>query len=49
MSVQLMRAEIAEAVDLIRAKTTLRPEIGLILGSGLSSLAEDLSGAISVP
>jgi len=41
------RAESAAAF--IRSKTTLRPKIGLVLGSGLGSFADDLSEAVRVP
>jgi purine-nucleoside phosphorylase len=34
-----------ETVDAIRSRTRYRPTIGLVLGSGLSSLADDMDGA----
>ena len=37
------------AAQLIRARTPLRPEIGLILGSGLGAFADSLSDATRVP
>src|SRR6202049_8133 len=41
------RAESAAAF--ILSKTTLRPKIGLVLGSGLGSFADDLSDAVRIP
>jgi len=41
------RAESAAAF--ILSKTTLRPKIGLVLGSGLGSFADDLSEAVRIP
>jgi len=38
-----------EAADFLLSQTGLRPEIGLILGSGLGSFAEELSEATRVP
>ena len=37
------------AAQLIRARTPLRPEIGLILGSGLGAFADSLTDAARVP
>lgn len=36
--------KIKESVEFIRGKTDLEPEIGLILGSGLGSLADEIEG-----
>src|SRR6202140_4341625 len=33
----------------ILSQTSLRPEIGLVLGSGLGSFAEDLAAAVRIP
>ena len=41
------RAESAAAF--IRSQTQLRPQIGLVLGSGLGSFADDLSEAVRIP
>ena len=41
------RAESAAAF--ILSKTTLRPKIGLVLGSGLGSFADELSEAVRIP
>lgn len=41
------RAE--EAAAFIRGKTKLRPKIALVLGSGLGSFADHLTGAASIP
>ncbi len=37
------------AADAIRQRATLKPRVGLILGSGLSSLAESVTDAVRVP
>ena len=37
-----LRANINEAIDFIRSKTKLRPEIGIILGTGLGGLAKEI-------
>ncbi len=36
--------KIKESVDFIQGKTDLKPEIGIILGSGLGSLADEIEG-----
>jgi purine-nucleoside phosphorylase len=41
------RAE--QAAALVLARTALRPQIGLVLGSGLGSFADDLSEAVRIP
>ncbi|MGW9526816.1 purine-nucleoside phosphorylase [Paenibacillus terrae] len=43
------QATIQEAADYIRAKSGIRPEIGLILGSGLGILADLIQEGISIP
>jgi len=40
---------IQEAVSYIQSKTTLKPAIGLILGSGLGMLAEQIEDATRIP
>lgn len=40
---------ICAAVDLIRSKTGLTPEIGLILGSGLGGFVDELENPIRIP
>lgn len=42
-------AHYREAADAIRERTSHRPRVGLILGSGLSSLADEVSGADRIP
>lgn len=37
-----LRTQINEAVDFIRTKTKLRPEVGIILGTGLGGLAKEI-------
>ncbi|OMF30737.1 purine-nucleoside phosphorylase [Paenibacillus peoriae] len=43
------QATIQEAADYIRAKSGIRPEIGLILGSGLGILADLIQDGFSIP
>jgi purine-nucleoside phosphorylase len=43
------RAQYAEAANYIRSHTTHRPRIGLILGSGLNPLADEVTGADRIP
>jgi len=49
MDVQLTRVEIHEAADFIAKKTSLRPRAGLILGSGLASLADEVAQPVVIP
>jgi purine-nucleoside phosphorylase len=37
------------AVAAIRAKTTLQPQVAIVLGSGLGRLADDVTGATRIP
>jgi purine-nucleoside phosphorylase len=37
------------AAQFVLGKTSLRPKVGLVLGSGLGSFAEGLSGAVRIP
>ena len=38
-----------EAAQFLLARTSLRPRIGLVLGSGLGAFADDLSDAVRIP
>lgn len=38
-----------EAADYIRSKTSLRPQLALVLGSGLGAFADDLEDRVSLP
>ncbi|MDH5243044.1 MAG: purine-nucleoside phosphorylase [Chloroflexota bacterium] len=42
-------ARLAALVDAVRERTDLRPEVGIVLGSGLGGLADDLEDAIAIP
>lgn len=42
-------ADIMEAKDFVAGKTDHKPEIGIILGSGLGSLADELEDAVVIP
>lgn len=44
-----IRKEVAEAVSFIRSRTSHRPTIGIILGSGLGSLADEVIEADIIP
>lgn len=44
-----MREAVRHAVDSIRQHTQLKPEIGLVLGSGLGGLANELEEAVAIP
>lgn len=48
MSKFITRAQVEEAIMAVRRLTTQQPTIGLILGSGLSSLADAVEGADSI-
>ncbi len=41
--------QIDQVADAVRAKTTLRPRVGMILGSGLNDLADSVERAIVIP
>lgn len=43
------RAQIAEAVEFLRGRTLIQPKVGIILGSGLGPIADELEGADVVP
>jgi len=43
-----MMADIREAASYISGKTSIRPEIGLILGSGLGVLADSIEDAVTI-
>ena len=49
MSPQFSRAAIREAVDFITHRTSLRPRVGLILGSGLAALASEVVPPTAIP
>ncbi len=40
---------IAALLAAVRARTTLVPEVGIVLGSGLGGLADDLEDAVAIP
>jgi purine-nucleoside phosphorylase len=40
---------IGKAADVIRSRTDLRPEVGIILGTGLSALGEDIKVEATLP
>lgn len=42
-------ARLAALVAAVRARTALVPEVGIVLGSGLGGLADDLEAAVSIP
>ena len=44
-----LKSRISEAAAAVRAKATLRPEVGIILGTGLGDLTQALESATVVP
>lgn len=46
---QFTRADYAAAADLIRSRTAHRPTVGIILGSGLGSIADAVEEATIIP
>ena len=44
-----MSAKILEAVAFIQQQSTMKPEIAMILGSGLGFLAHEIENAVSIP
>jgi purine-nucleoside phosphorylase len=44
-----LKSRISEAAAAVRAKSTLRPEVGIILGTGLGDLSQSLEAATVVP
>ena len=42
-------ARLAALVAAVRRRTTLVPEVGIVLGSGLGGLADDLGDAVAIP
>lgn len=49
MSTDTLRGEIDEAIRQIHSRTDFRPEIGLILGTGLGALAERIDVKTEIP
>lgn len=47
--IETRRAQLRETVAFLRERTAVRPRIGIILGSGLGDLAQDVEGADVVP
>ena len=41
--------EITQAVDAIRARIDIKPEVGMILGTGLGGLADSVTDAVIIP
>ncbi|SDC42729.1 purine-nucleoside phosphorylase [Shouchella lonarensis] len=44
-----MKTKVQEAAEAIQAKLTVKPRVGLILGSGLGVLAEEIAEAVKLP
>ncbi|MBN2465057.1 purine-nucleoside phosphorylase [candidate division WOR-3 bacterium] len=45
----MLKQQIAQSVQAIRTKTDFRPELGIILGTGLGRLAQDVQVETSIP
>ena len=43
------RRQVEESVSYLRGRLPLAPEIGLVLGSGLGPLADELEDAVHIP
>lgn len=43
------KADYEEAVRVIRARTSLKADVGLVLGSGLGELADQIEDAVAIP
>lgn len=43
------QADYQAAADVVRGRTTLQPTVGLVLGSGLGPLADELGDAVAIP
>jgi purine-nucleoside phosphorylase len=43
------KTKIQETVDYIQSQTTIRPEVGIVLGSGLGAVVDLLENAIHIP
>jgi purine-nucleoside phosphorylase len=41
--------QVSEAAEFVRARTSLRPTIGVVLGSGLGGFASRIEGAVTLP
>lgn len=48
-SQKTIHQKIQEAVTTIQSRTSLRPEVGIILGSGLGSIAEGMEDSMTLP
>jgi purine-nucleoside phosphorylase len=46
---ELTKMEITEAARFVRARISFEPEVGLVLGSGLSLLADEVTSPIRIP
>jgi purine-nucleoside phosphorylase len=44
-----MQDRIKQSVDYILSQTSIKPELGIVLGTGLNSLAERVTSAIEIP
>jgi purine-nucleoside phosphorylase len=40
---------VERAADVVRKRSKLRPDVGIILGTGLGGLADEIEGAVSIP
>ena len=44
-----MKQRLEEAVEFIRSKTSLKPQVAVVLGSGLGAFAEKIGDAVAIP
>ncbi|MEO8168894.1 MAG: purine-nucleoside phosphorylase, partial [bacterium] len=45
----MISSQLKESVAFIREQASLTPSIGIVLGSGLGSFADELPGRIAIP
>lgn len=43
-----LKKKITESIEFIKRESSIKPELGIILGSGLSILADDVEGAVKI-
>jgi purine-nucleoside phosphorylase len=41
--------QVERAADVVRKRSKVRPDVGIILGTGLGALADEIEGAVSIP
>jgi purine-nucleoside phosphorylase len=44
-----MFKKVSEVVDFIKGRINSRPEVGIVLGTGLGGLAKEIKNAVIIP